>query len=402
MIVEKNELIAGKDVSHEFDVVLSRDQISTAKWEMEIDRLGNRELLGFGTADMDFRSPKEISEALQNTARVGHFGYPFKQPAYYEAMIGFYKRKFGWEIKREWISHSTGIYPSMRPLIDQLTNEGDEIVYQSPVHFQFKNIISANKRVALANPLAVKNGRYEMDFEHLESVVSPRTRMLLLCNPHNPVGRVWTPEELKRLADFCVARNIIVLSDEVYCGLLFKGQQFTPFASVSKSASMNTVTLVSASKMFNLTGLKHSQVVTENPELMATYLEGFKQDASGYGGSLFGQVATEVAYRDCDGWLDRLMHYVTGNYEFACEFLRRELPDITVYDMESTYFLWLDLSKYGISDADMRKHFEDKFGLVLNYGIDLGPGGEGCVRFNIGAPRSLLIQGLDRLKQALS
>lgn len=388
--------------TNEFDVPLDRSLFSTAKWEMEFDRVGSHDLLGFGTADMDFRSAAPIAAALERTARLGHFGYPYKPESYYEAVMGFYKRKFGWEIERSWISHSTGVYPSMRPLIDQLTAEGDEIVYQSPVHFQFRNIIAANRRVPVANPLMCRDGRYEIDFEHLESVVTNRTRMLLLCNPHNPVGRVWTPEELKRLADFCVERDIIVLSDELYCGLLFKGQSFTPFAKVSHDASMITVTLTSASKMFNLTGLKHSQVVTENPRLMNAYLEGLKQDASGYGGSIFGQVAAEVAYRDCDDWLDRLMEYVTDNFNFAREFLRKELPDVKVYDMESTYFMWLDISKYGIADDQAKSHFEEKFGLVLNYGIDLGRGGEGHVRFNIAAPRTLLVEALNRMKRALS
>ena len=392
----------GAPVLSEFDEVLDRSKFSTVKWEFEIDRTGNPDVLGFGTADLDFRSAAPIASALAKTAALGHFGYPYKPDSYYEALIGFYKRHFGWAIQREWLAHNVGIYPSMRPLIDRLSVEGDEIVYQPPVHFQFRNIVAAAGRVPLANPLALRNGRYEMDFEQLASVVTDRTRLLFLCNPHNPVGRVWTPAELGRLADFCNQRKIVVVSDEVYCGLLHEGAKFTPFASVSQDALMNSVTLLSASKMFNLTGLKHSQVVAANPRLMFEYLEGLKRDTSGYGGSLFGHVATEVAYRDCDGWLQRLMQYVAGNYRFAEEFFQSKLPKVVVRPTESTYFMWLDLSGYGMTHAEMVDLFETRHGLVLNYGADYGPGGEGHIRLNIGTPRWILAKGLARMGTALA
>lgn len=393
--------IDGAPVLSEFDEVLDRSKLSTVKWELEIDRTGNPDLLGFGTADLDFRSPAPIAAALAQTASVGHFGYPYKPRSYYDALIGFYKRHFGWEIRQEWLAHNVGVYPSMRPLIDRLSVEGDEIVYQPPVHFQFRNIVAAAGRVPLANPLVLRNGRYEMDFDQLAACVTERTRLLLLCNPHNPVGRAWTADELGRLSEFCKQRNIVVVSDEVYCGLLHEGVRFTPFASVSNDALMNSVTLLSASKMFNLTGLKHSQVVAANPRLMTEYLEGLKRDTSGYGGSLFGHVATEVAYRDCDGWLKALMEYVACNYRFAEEFFKTKLPEIVVHPTESTYFMWLDLSSYRMSHAEMVDLFEKKHGLVLNYGADYGPGGEGHIRLNIGTSRWILAKGLARMAAAL-
>ncbi|CUR72860.1 Cystathionine beta-lyase PatB [Achromobacter xylosoxidans] len=392
---------ASQDSFGEFDEVLDRSELSAVKWEMEFDRLGRKDLLSFGTADMDFRSPAAIGAALERVARVGHFGYPYKSASYYEAIIGFYQRNFGWTVQREWISHSTGVYPSMRPLIDRLSSIGDEVIYQSPVHFQFRNIIAANGRIPVANPLKLNNGRYEMDFEHLSRCVTPRTRLLLLCNPHNPVGRAWSRGELARLAEFCTKHRIIVLTDELYCGLLHEGATYTPYASVSEGALMNSVTLTSASKMFNLTGLKHSQVIAANPLLMATYLEGFKQDASGYGGSMFGQAAAEVAYRDCDDWLKRLMHYIAGNLQFATSYFEQYLPEVKVHPMESTYFMWLDFTGLGLSDLEMRHLFEDKHGLVLNYGVDLGPGGEGHIRLNIATQRSILELGLKRISDAL-
>lgn len=384
-----------------FDEILDRTKLCSVKWDMEIERTGNKDLLGFGTADMDFRSAEEIGLALEQVAQRGHFGYPFKPASYYDAMEGFYERHFGWKLKRQWIAHNVGIYPSMRPLIDQLTQVGEEIIYQPPVHFQFRNIIAAAGRVPIANPLKLVDDRYEFDFEHLASCVSSKTRMLLLCNPHNPVGRVWTKDELKRLSEFCARHKIVVVSDEVYCGLVFEGVRMTPFASVSHEALMNSVTLVSASKMFNLTGLKHSQVIAANPDLMQQYLEGLKRDTSGYGGSIFGHAATEVAYRDCDYWLTAVMQYVAENYRHAETVLTEAVPHLKIRPTESTYFMWLDFSGYGLTYEEMVDLFERKYGLVLNYGHDYGPGGEGHVRLNIGTPRAILQQGLQRLIEAL-
>ena len=390
------------DDPYGFDRPLDTAGLHRVKWELEAERTGRPDIMGFGTADMDVRSPAPIAAALERTARLGHFGYPHKPPAYYEAMQGFYARHFGWGIERGWISHNVGIYPSMRPLIDQLSAPGDEVIWQPPVHFQFRNIVAAAGRVPVANPLALRDGRYEFDFDQLAACVTPRTRLLLLCNPHNPVGRVWTPAELRRLADFCHARGIVVVADEVYCGLTYEGVRFTPFASVSPEAAMNSVTLLSASKMFNLTGLKHSQVVAPNPRLLEAYLEGLKRDTSGYGGSLFGHVAAEVAYRDCDGWLAALMRHVERNYAFGAAFLAEQLPRIIVRPVDSTYFMWLDLSAYGMSHARMLEVFEAGQGLILNYGADYGPGGEGHIRLNIGTQRATLAEGLRRMAAALA
>lgn len=386
----------------DFDAPLDRSLYSTLKWEMEAQRLGRADLLGMGTADLDFRSPPAVIEALERTARAGHFGYPHKSDGYYAAMTGFYARHFGWEIERSWISHNVGIYPSMRPLIDQLTAEGDEVIYQPPVHFQFPAVVAAAGRVPVANPLVIRNGRYEMDLAQLEARISGRTRLLLLCNPHNPVGRVWTRDELRALSEICARHGVVVVSDEVYCGLLFPAVAFTPYATVSPEAAMHSVALVSASKMFNLTGLKHSQVVAANPVLLGAYQEGLRRDTLSYGGSVFGQVGAEVAYRDCDDWLAALMVYIAGNYRFAEDYVAEHLPLARCIRPESTYFMWLNLAGYNLSRAELQERVETGQGLIVNYGEDMGTGGEGYIRINLGTQRALVEEGLGRLSRALS
>jgi cysteine-S-conjugate beta-lyase len=370
----------------DFDQPLPHTELSTMKWGYEIERTGDPSLLCFGTADMDFKAPP-----------AGHLGYPYKTQAYYDAIQGFYTRRFGWEIQREWIRSNVGVYTAMQPLFEELTQPGDEVVYQPPVHFVFRNLITAMQRTPLANPLVRRAGRYEMDFDGLERLVTPRTKLFLLCSPHNPVGRVWTRDELLRLHNFCAARGILIIADEVYCGLLYPGVAFTPMGAVAPDAAHNTVTLMSASKSFNVTGLKHAFLITANVRVRDAYMAGIAKNSLNYGESIFGIEATEAALRDCDDWSTSLMRYVRDNHAFTTAFLREHLPDVGVTTPESTYFAWLDFSKRCASLGDLRAKLETQARVIVAYGEPLGPGGEGHVRLNLGAPRATIEAGLRRI-----
>lgn len=383
-----------------FDDPLDRTGLSTAKWESEIARTGDPSLLCFGTAEMDYRSAPPICAALERVAKAGHFGYPYKRASYFEAIIGYFDRHFGWSPQREWIASNVGIYPSMQPIIEELTKPGDEIIYQPPVHHVFMEVISAAGRVAVPNPLIKRNGRYEMDLDDLASKITERTKLLLLCSPHNPVGRVWTREELERLNAFCRENGITVVADEVYCGLVFEGVQFTPFASLSAGASLNSITLVSASKSFNVTGLKHSLVITENSEYREAYMRGLMRNDLHFGGCIFGLAATEAAFRDCDEWTAAAVGYIESNFEYLKSFLSEKLSDVTVTKPEATYFAWLDCSSLGQSVDDLRRFFEDEAHVTVTFGEFLGQGGEGHIRFNLATSRSLIKQGLERIIEA--
>ena len=383
-----------------FDTPLDRTAISTMKWEAEVERKADPGILCFGTAEMDFPAAPPIRAALQRIVASGHFGYPYKTPTYVNATIGFFDRRFGWRVDPDWIASSVGIYPAMQPIIEELTEPGDEIIYQTPVHHVFEEVITSAGRVAVPNPLTKGAAGYEMDFEGLARCVTDRAKLLLLCSPHNPVGRVWTRAELQRLSDFCLERGIIVVTDKVYCGLILGGVQFTPFASLSQAASQNSITLVSASKCFNTTGLKHSLVITENAALRAAYLRGLRRSNLNFGSSIFGMAATEAAFRDCDGWTAALISYIEGNFALLQDTLARRLPQITLTLPEATYFAWLDCTALGLSADALRRFFEDEACVILTYGDALGPGGEGHVRFNLATTRDNVRAGIDRICSA--
>ncbi|MDP8996760.1 MAG: PatB family C-S lyase [Pseudomonadota bacterium] len=383
--------------NYDFDEILDRTQLSTMKWEAEIDRLNDPGLLCLGTAEMDFRSATPIVKALEDVVRSGYFGYPYKRDSYYAAIIGYFERHFNWAIKQEWIASHVGIYPSMQPLIEELTEPGDEIVYQTPVHFVFKEVIEKAGRRAVPNPLTCHAEHYEIDFDNLEKTITPRTRMLLFCSPHNPVGRVWSRQELSRLHGIVVRHNLLVVSDEVYSGMIHGGHQHIPIASISREVAFKTVTLVSTSKSFNTTGLKHSLVIAENPDLLAAYRSGLGRSNLHFGSSIFGEAATEAAFRDCDHWTVQLMHYIRANFLFLREFIAEHMPMVCVTEPEAGYFAWLNFSNLISQPSDLKHFFERNARVVVTPGDLMGPGGENHVRINLGCPRTILEQALKRI-----
>lgn len=385
---------------YDFDVILDRKKLSTSKWEGQISEKKNPNLLCFGTADMDFCSAPPIINALREVVEAGHFGYPFKRVSYYEAIIDWYERKFGWSLQKRSIASNVGIYPSMQAIIEMLTREGDEIIIQTPVHFVFQEVISSAGRVVVMNPLRKEADSYTMDFDHLKKCISSKTKFLWLCNPHNPVGRVWTRQELTTLSEICLEAGISIVSDEVYCGLVYHGQIFTPVASLSKDVSMHAITCMSASKTYNITGMKHSLVITESEDLMDRYYQALKRSNLSYGGSIFGQAALEAAFRYCDDWVEELMTYIEGNFKLVKEFFAVHLPEVKVTTPQSTYFSWLDFSYLGLSNEALKTFFEETAQIIVASGYVLGKGGEGHVRLNMGCPRSILEAGLLRIKDA--
>ena len=387
-------------MKYDFDQVLDRSKLSTSKWEMEIARKHNPNLLCFGTADMDFKSSQPIIDALRTVVDNGHFGYPFKRASYYEAIIGWFSRHAGWQLKKEWIANSVAIYPSFQGLIEGLSSEGDEIIYNTPVHHIFAEIVAATKRVPIENPLKIQDGKYTFDLEDLEKKITAKSKLLILCNPHNPMGRAWTPAELSQLMSICLKHHIIVIADEVYLGLVYKDHKYTPIASLSHEASMNTVTCISPSKSFNLTGIKHSLVITENAKFREAYHNQLKKNNEYYGESIFGHAATEAAFGHSDEWSAQLIDYVAGNYQTVKKFVAANLPGVKIYEPEATYFLWMDFNCLHLSREALTAFFEDEAEVIVTQGCFLGTGGEGYIRLNLGCPRSVLEKGLARIKEA--
>lgn len=385
-----------------FDEPLDRRYMSTAKWEGEIARTGDPTLMSFGTADMDFRSPPAVVEAIKGVASRGHFGYPHKTQAYRDAVVGYFARRMGWRVEPDSIDSHVGIYPSIQTLLEIFTDAGDEVAFHTPVHHIFDDLVRANERVPLANELVVRDGKYRMDMDGLAAIVSPRTKVFLLCNPHNPVGRAWTPGELATLLTFCHERDIKIISDEVYGGLTLPGHTFTPMASLSAAAASRTATVTSASKNYNLTGLKHSLVIMSNADDMASYRQAMHRTNLFFGGSIFGIAATEVALRDCDEWSAELMNYVATNLAALKTFLRTHFPEVTSCEPEATYFAWIDVRALGLSDDAIGRFLESAAHLVVSPGSAMGPGGGGHMRINLACPRDLLDEAMDRLRHAVT
>lgn len=386
--------------SFDFDTPIDRTHLSRMKWEYELERSNNPDLLCFGTADMDFASAPVIVDALVQTAQHGHYGYPHRPDAYYDAIIGYYQRHFGWHIERHWIQPNAGVYAAMAGVIAELTENGDEILYQTPVHHVFKELIELNHRVAVANPLINKDGKYTMDLAHLRSVITPRTKLMLLCSPHNPVGRIWTATELRQLVDICAEHHIIILADEVYCGLLFPGTSFTPIATVSPAAAQQVITFMSASKSFNLTGLKHSFTVTPHAAHTATCQMAARRWSLGYGLSQFGVVASEAAFRAGDNWSAAVMQYIATNYHEVAAYCATHLPDVRITRPQATFMLWMDFRALPVPHATLHTFFEVQANVLVVNGAALGDDGIGFIRLNIGAPRSVIQQGLERIAVA--
>ncbi|SBV98763.1 Mimosine amino transferase [uncultured Eubacteriales bacterium] len=384
-----------------FDLLPDRRHLSTLKWEYERARTGDPALLSFGTADMDFSSPKPILDAITQVAAQGHLGYPLVRDSYYAAIEGWLARTAGWQIDaRACTATNVGIYTSIWTLLDALTAPGDEVIIQTPVHFCFSQLLRDNGRVAVPNPLLLTENGYTMDFDRLETLFTPKTKLFWLCNPHNPVGRAWREEELRRLGELCLRHGVTILSDDVYCGLVYPGHKYTPIASLSPELAQNSVICYSPSKSYNTTGVKFSFVVTENPRILQQYNQSLAKLDLNYGMNIFGLAVTEAAYDHCDEWLSALMDYVRENHRLAEDFVAEHMPGARVCPADSTYFAWVDLRCLPMSSARAVAHFEREAHILVNDGAGLGEGGEGFVRVNLACPRAVLREGLSRMERA--
>ncbi len=388
-------------VNSGFTPYLDRSDISSMKWTAELLRSGDSDLICAGTADMDFASAPPILDAIRAVADRGHLGYPYVDDRFYDAIGGWLARTTGWQIDaRQCVSANVGIYTSFWAILDTFTEPGDEVIIQTPVHFVFNSIICSNGRKTLQNPLKINNSRYEMDFEQLEACITERTKIFCLCNPHNPVGRAWTREELLRLADICLRHNILIVSDDVYCGLLYPGSVYTPIASLSPEISRNTISLFSTSKTYNTTGLRFSYVVMENPEHMARYMGAIRKANLFYGQNMMGIEATIAAYNHCDAWVADLMTYVQGNFEILKQTLAEGLPTATIYKPDATYFAWVDLHGLGLSQAEITQLLEKQAHILVCPGDELGTGGDRFIRINMGCSHETMTALAHRLVTA--
>ncbi len=363
---------------------------------------GANRLLPMWVADMDFRCPPAVVEALVQRAEHGIFGYSLPDDAYFDAVIGWFARRYGRQIERDWIVVTPGVVPSLNMMLQAFVKPGEKVLIQPPVYHPFSHAIENNDMVVAANPLRLVNGRYEMDFEDLaEKAADPAVKAAILCHPHNPVGRVWTQAELTRFGEICMENDVLVISDEIHGDLIYPGVKFKSYAAIGERFEQSSIVCSAASKTFNLAGLKTSNIIIPDPQLRESFQKVLKRNGL-LGTNTFGLTATQAAYDHCAGWLQEVMEYVAGNYEYMAQFVAANLPQLEVFRPEGTYLVWVDFRRLGLSPAQRKQFMLEETRLLLDEGEMFGPGGEGFERFNIACPRSILEEALARIEGAIS
>jgi cystathionine beta-lyase len=360
---------------------------------------GNSEALPLWVADTDFRVPDFIMDALRKRMEHEILAYSFRPDGYYEAIVNWMDRQHDWQIEKEMITSSPGVVSAVTMLIMALSEPGDKVIVQPPVYFPFFTCIKGSDRKMVENPLIIKDGRYTFDFENLKQNIDEKTKLLILCSPHNPGGMVWTKEELEELSRICTENGIVIISDEIHCDLVFSGNKHLPLPKVSENISNTCAVLMAPSKTFNVAGLSAALVIIPNKRLRVKY-ERVLNTIHIHSGHIFGNIAIEAAFRYGFDWKDQLMAYLEGNYKFLEAFIAEKLPKIKTMKPEATYLVWLDFTAYNLSEIALAKILIDG-GIALNNGSKFGTGGEGYFRLNFGCPRSVLEEGLVKIEKAL-
>lgn len=388
-------------IKYSFDCIIDRSNNFSAKWSEMEKKYGSNDLLPMWVADMDFKTAPCIVDAIRERLDQEIYGYTTRPDSYNESIVNWVKKRHDWDIKSEWLIYSPGVIPSISLLIQQLTNEGDKIIIQQPVYSPFANVVKDNSRELVVNPLKQdENGRYVMDYEDLESKIDGNVKLFILCNPHNPVGRVWEKEELIKLGEICLKNNIKVISDEIHSDIIFKDYKHIPFASISDEFAKNSITCIAPTKTFNIAGLQTSVVVLPNEDDYKLLDKAFttidiKRN------NCFSLVASEAAYNHGEEWLEELLEYLEGNIDFLIDYIKINIPQIKVVKPEGTYLVWLDFSGLGLDDDDLSNLIKEKAKVALNGGLAFGPEGKGYQRINLACPRSMVKESLERIKKAI-
>ncbi|MCD8225121.1 MAG: pyridoxal phosphate-dependent aminotransferase [Clostridiales bacterium] len=384
-----------------FDEYLERRGTGSNKWDGCNQKFGvdaSVEMIPMWIADMDFRSPVEVIDAIKKKAAAEAYGYS-KPDSFYQAVIGWVKRRYHWDVKKEWIIFTPGVIPGFHIAIQNFTKEGDGIIVQPPVYYPFMDGVRDNKRTLVFNPLIEENGRWLMDYEDLEAKVKdPRNKMLILSNPHNPVGRSWTADELERLGTLCLENDVLLISDEIHADLMMGGHEHHAVCAVSDKLKQCTITQYASSKTFNLAGLQTSVAIIPNDEKREVFLKGVNANRI-FNMNWFGAAALETAYNQCEGYVEALCSYVDANMNYMKDFLEKRLPALRMEKSEATYMVWVDFRGTGMTTEEIEHFIAHKAHIGVDMGSWFGPGGEGYLRFNLACPRSILEKALIQLEK---
>ena len=384
-------------MKYNFDEIVNRRGTHSVKWDEAAEGV-----IPLWVADMDFKAAPAILEAVRKRAEHGVFGYTVVEEDYYLAIINWFQRRHDWHIRREEILYTTGVVPAMSVAIKALTMPGEKVLILSPDYNCFFSSVRNNGCEVLESVLKRKENTFEVDWEDFEAkCADEKTTVFLLCNPHNPTGRVWTKTELMQMNDICMKYGVKVISDEIHCELIMPGYKFQPFAAVSDQCRKNSVILNSPSKSFNIAGLQAANIICSQPEWRRRLDRAININEV-CDLNPFGPVALIAAYNESEDWIDELNQYLWGNYQALCEFVEKELPLLRVCKLEGTYLPWVDVSALGVSSQNLCDRLMSEAKVWVNPGTMYGPqSGEGYIRINIACPRSLLLEALERIKKVL-
>lgn len=383
-------------MKYDFDSLINRRNTNSYKWD---SHPGYDDMIPLWVADMDFRTAPEIIEAVKRRADMGVFGYTFVPDMYYDAVIGWFERRHGWKIGRDEIIYTSGVVPAVSAVIKALTSPGDKVMVQTPVYNCFFSSVRNNGCVCVDSPLRYENGRYFMDFDDFEAkAADPSCRLFVLCNPHNPVGRVWHSDELKRIGEICAENDVIVVSDEIHCELVYGHNRYMPFANVAKG---QYVVCISPSKAFNIAGLQIANIVVPDP-LLRKKIDRAINDNEVCDVNPFGVDALIAAYGHGLPWLEELLEYLYDNYLLIRNILSDNVPAVKVCDLEGTYLAWIDCRAIGMDSVQIVDLLKEKAHVLLNPGTMYGKDGEGFIRINLACQRTRLEEAMNRIVPLLA
>ncbi|NBG87258.1 MalY/PatB family protein [Isachenkonia alkalipeptolytica] len=387
----------------DFDKMIDRKESKSIKWDSKVlgEMFGEEDLLPLWVADMDFEAPKEVVDAMQEEVSHGVFGYSKRGEQYYENILRWYKKRFDWEIKKDWLVFTPGVVSAVNYVLQALVEQGQGVIIQEPVYYPFKKAIKNNGCRVVNNPLKYQQGTYEIDFEDFEKKAKdPSTKLFILCSPHNPVGRVWKKEELRRLGEICLENDVLIFSDEIHHDLVFEKGAHHVLANLDSKFDDHVITATAPSKTFNLAGLMSAHLIIKNDSLKRRYRRILEINHIGKQTPI-SMAAVEAAYGKGEPWLEALLDYLRGNLDLIDSMVKDHLPRAKFTPPEATYLAWLDLREYGFSGKELEERITKEAKVALDGGTWFGSGGDGFIRINFACPRKTLQKALDRIVNAL-
>lgn len=387
-------------MKYDFNQPIDRTLDHCAKYDEAAKKFGRSDVIPMWIADMDLRTAQPIMDAIAQRNELGTFGYTSRPAWYYEAVCSWQKEHNHYEFDSSLAAFALGVIPALCTIVREFTEPGDEIMFLTPVYSEFEETVVTWNRKPLTVSLKEKDCYYEIDWDALEAAAARKPKFLIMCNPHNPVGRTWTPEELRRVGEICLRNGVKIISDEIHSDLQLYGNQHTVFASISQEIADITITCISATKTFNLAGLQAATIFFPNQEMKAVY-EKFWFGMDVHRNNCFSLVAVNAAFREGGEWLEQLLAHIAGNADYVADFLAENIPEITMRKPESTYLLWLDCRRLGLKGDELPHFMVEEAGVGMNDGRGFGVEGEGFMRMNIACPRATVEKALDQIKTAV-